>query len=44
MSVAEAATSEPVHEHDWRQRAMLYEDGHSTEELGCTGCGGVWFR
>ncbi|WP_243060102.1 hypothetical protein [Nocardioides sp. SR21] len=46
MSV-DAATGEaaaPAHEHDWRQRAVLYEDGRSTEELGCSGCEGVWFR
>lgn len=46
-AVEAAATADPVappHEHDWRQRAVLYEDGHATEELGCAGCGGVTFR
>lgn len=32
------------HEHDWRQRAVLYEDGYATEEYGCAACGGVTFR
>ena len=34
----------PAHEHDWRQCAVLYEDGYATEEYGCAGCGGVTFR
>jgi hypothetical protein len=48
--VSPAATSEVpldvavVHEHDWRQRAILYEDGLATEELECPECGGVTFR
>lgn len=36
--------SAPPHEHDWRQRAVLHEDGYATEEYGCAACGGVTFR
>lgn len=46
MTVAEDAAVGvgPTHEHDWRQRAVLYEDGYATEEYECPGCGGVTFR
>jgi len=33
-----------THDHDWRQRAVLHEDGYATVEYGCVGCGGVTFR
>ena len=36
--------SAPAHEHDWRQRAVLHEDGYATEEYACAECGGVTFR
>lgn len=34
----------PTHDHDWQLAEVWLEDGHATEEYGCTGCGGVMFR
>lgn len=41
---AEGPMTSPAHEHDWRQRAVLHEDGFATEEYACAECGGVTFR
>ncbi|WP_263426479.1 hypothetical protein [Nocardioides mangrovi] len=32
------------HDHDWRLQAVWHEEGVSTEEFGCAGCGAVDFR
>lgn len=40
----EERMTSPAHEHDWRQRAVLHEDGFATEEYACVECGGVTFR
>jgi hypothetical protein len=34
----------PAHDHDWQLFEVRLEDGHTTEEYGCPGCGGVMFR
>jgi hypothetical protein len=40
--VAPPAPAQP-HDHDWRLAAVLYEDGHATEEYRCGLCGEVTF-
>jgi hypothetical protein len=41
---AAVAVDASAHDHDWRLRAVWYEDGTATEEYTCTGCVGVTFR
>jgi len=33
-----------AHDHEWQLSAVWHEDGHSTEEYGCSSCGSVMFR
>ena len=32
------------HAHDWRLRAVSYEDARVVEEYRCAGCGDITFR
>ncbi len=43
MTAQPLEVAEP-HVHDWRLRAVGFDDGVSTEEFGCDGCDAVTFR
>jgi hypothetical protein len=44
IDLPRAAPGEAAHEHELRLVAVAHEEGLSTSEYQCTGCGLTWFE